>query len=257
MALVHQAPDWHEYRMDTHDPHRVLEPMAQEIQQVDAALQALCDAGLLAHSQYDKQLFLAHREAVAAHFDIPWTAITPRMQRLLYAINAIRQPETMVATGIFCGNTFISNAGAAVGPGSCYRARRMIGVEIVEKEAARAARNIRAIDPEGCAVIVAGDGISYLQAIDGTIDLLYLDANGGGGRGKSIYLDMLDAARHALTPGALVLAHNSVNAADSLADYLATVRDQAQFRESMNVFIDGEGLEVSLFEPSKREWDHD
>jgi hypothetical protein len=77
--------------------------------------------------------------------------------------------------------------------------------------------------------------------------LLYLDANSGGARGKSIYLDMLDAARHALVPGSLVLAHNSVNAADSLGDYLATVRASGDFGESVNVYLDGEGLEVSRF----------
>jgi hypothetical protein len=44
----------------------------------------------------------------------------------------------------------------------------------------------------------------------------------------------------------LVLAHNSVNLAHNIADYLEYVRDPANFRESMNVVIDDQGLEVSM-----------
>ena len=43
--------------------------------------------------------------------------------------------------GVFCGNTFISNAGAAVGPGACYQARSLVGVEIKPAEAERARVN--------------------------------------------------------------------------------------------------------------------
>ena len=113
--------------MSWHDPHRQIEPLEREIAAVDAGLAALVEAGVLPHAEYDHARLLAHRTAVAEQFEIPWTAISHRMQRLLYAINAIRQPRVMVAVGIFCGNTFISNAGAAIGPGVCYRAERLVG----------------------------------------------------------------------------------------------------------------------------------
>jgi hypothetical protein len=41
-----------------------------------------------------------------------------------------------------------------------------------------------------------------------------------------------------LPSGALVLAHNSHNAADSLGPYLEQVRDPGRFRESVNVVLD-------------------
>jgi predicted O-methyltransferase YrrM len=241
--------------MKLDEPHLQLEPLEREIEVVDAALAALVEAGVLPHTEYDGARFLAHRAAVSKEFEIPWTAITHRMQRLLYAINAIRRPRVAVAVGIFCGNTFISNAGAAVGPGACYEAERLVGIEIVPEEAARARRNVAKIDPEGRAEIVAADGIPWLRdfgrADDGgtgtkEIDLLYLDADGSGGRGKAIYLDLLEAGLHALRPGSLVLAHNSVNSADDLADYFAFVRDAANIRESVSVVIDDQGLEVSV-----------
>ena len=245
MPTQYACDDWREYRMTYAQPHLLLEPPQREIAVVDAALAALCAAGIIPHRRYDRDKMQAHREAVRDAFEIPWTAITPRMQRLIYAINAIHQPANMIAAGVFCGNTFISNAGAAVGPGACYQARALVGVEIRPDEAARAERNVRGIDATGVARVVAADAVDYVAEFDGSIDLLYLDADGGPDRGKGIYLDILQAAWDRLADGAVILAHNSVNAAESLADYFAFVRDTASRRASVNVILDPEGLEVS------------
>jgi predicted O-methyltransferase YrrM len=246
MHAAYEAPGWRQYEMDWYRPHRSLEPLARETEVVDAALQSLVGAGILPHGRYDTDRFLAHRAAVRALFDIPWTAISPRMERLLYAINAIHQPQVMVAVGIFCGNTFICNAGAAVGPGSSYEAKRLVGLEIRADEAERARRNVRRIDSAGRAEVVAADGISWLRGFEGSVDLLYLDADGPGVSTKSIYFDLLAAGRGKLRPGSLVLAHNSVNAAAQMPDYLAAVRDGQVFRSSMNMVLDDQGLEVSV-----------
>ena len=93
MARVHEAEDARRHRMNWREPHVRLEPVEREIEVVGGALAALVEAGVLPHSDYDDQKFLAHREAVRETFEIPWTAITHRMQRLLYAINAIRRPR--------------------------------------------------------------------------------------------------------------------------------------------------------------------
>ncbi|MBN1673811.1 MAG: hypothetical protein JXR37_22375, partial [Kiritimatiellae bacterium] len=237
MAGVFEAPGWAEHKMVWREPHRELEPLEREIEVIDAALAALVEAGILTHRDYDREKMLAHRMAVRANFEIPWTAISPRMQRLLYAINAIARPPVMVAVGIFCGNTFASNAGAAVGPGAVYEAVRTVGLEIRPEEADRARRNVARIDTKQRAEILAEDGIPWLRDFAGTLDLLYLDADGRKGQGKSIYLDLLRAAEHALRPGSLVLAHNAVNSARDLADYLGYVRSPARFQASMNMIV--------------------
>jgi len=260
MAHEFRAKGWQQYVMNWYDPHRALEPLAHEIAVIDRALEAMVAIGVLPHKAYSHEQMLAHRQAVRERFDIPWTAISPRMQRLLYAINAITQPAALVAVGIFCGNTFVSNAGAAIGPGTCYSARHVVGIEIRPKEADRARRNVITLSApahskatengyltdKGTLVEVLGtDGLPWLRDYAGTIDLLYLDADGPRGVGKSIYLTLLQAAEHALHPGSLVLAHNSVNDARGLADYLAYVRDPSRFRASINMFVDDQGLEVS------------
>lgn len=245
METRYEAPDWREYRMDYHKPHLAVEPLEREVEVVAGALETLYQHDILLNTDYDHQLMLAHRQAVAELFEIPWTAITPRMQRLLYAINAIARPQNMIAAGVFWGYTFISNAGAAVGPGACYQARNLIGLEIKPKEAERAERNVRRIDPTGVARVLARDAVAFVAEFPQPIHLLYLDADGDGGRGKSIYLEILQAAWHRLPPGALIIAHNSVNAAGQLGDYFNFVRDPTLMRASVNVVIDGEGIEVS------------
>lgn len=138
MVHTYKAADWDRYKMNVREPHAELEPADSEIRIVDEVLALLHQAGILPHTRYDAGRFLAFRKAVRDHFEIPWTAITPRMQRLIWAINAIVQPANMIAAGVFCGNTFISNAGAAVGPGAVYTASNLIGVEIKPDEARRA-----------------------------------------------------------------------------------------------------------------------
>ncbi len=246
MIRTYRSDDWDRYRMQYANPHLELEPPDREIEVVDQALAVLHEAGVLPQTRYDHSKMLAHREAVHELFEVPWTAITPRMQRLLYAINAIARPPNMIAAGVFCGFTFISNAGAAVGPGACYAARRLIGVEIKPQEAERAERNVRRIDPTAVARVVAADAVDVVAAFQEPIHLLYLDADGSGGRGKGIYLDILEAGYERMVPGSVVLAHNSVNSAGRLKQYLEFVRDPAHFRASVNVILDPEGLEVSV-----------
>lgn len=246
MVTEYRTDDFASLQMDYRNPHEQLEPLDKEIAVVDGALRLLVEAGVLPHSDYDRTKMLKHRKAVAELFEIPWTAITPRMQRLLYAINAIHQPRNMIAAGVFCGNTFISNAGAAVGPGACYKAVNLIGVEIKPAEAERAERNVRKIDSTGVARIVAADAVEVAGQFDGSIDLLYLDADGDERRGKGIYLDILDACYDKLSEGAIVLAHNSENAAQRLRHYLDFVRRSGKFRSSINIVFDREGLEVSV-----------
>jgi len=246
MTEQFEVEGWQAYRMNWRRPHRSLEPLDDEIEVIDRALDALVARGVLPHAHYDKASFAAHRRAVRERFDIPWTAISPRMQRLLYAINAITEPAVMVAVGIFCGNTFISNAGAAIGPGAVYEAERLVGLEIRPAEADRARRNVATMHRDGATVDILGeDGGPWLDTFQGTIDLLYLDADGPVGRGKSIYLDLLESGLHALDTGSLVLAHNSVNAAHQLSDYLDFVRTSDRFVESVNMVVDDQGLEVS------------
>jgi predicted O-methyltransferase YrrM len=239
MIQTYRSDDWNDYRMKYNEPHLVLEPLEKEIAVVGGALDMLQEVGVLPHTNYDHAKMLAHRQAVAELFEIPWTAITPRMQRLLYAVNAIVQPQNMIAAGVFCGNTFISNAGAAVGPGACYTAKQLIGLEIRAAEAERGERNVRKIDSTGVARVIAGDAVDFIEKFSEPIQLLYIDADGA-------YLRIVEVAYDKMPQGSVVMAHNSANMAGQLKSYLDFVRDSANFHSSVNIIFDIEGLEVSV-----------
>ncbi len=246
MSECYEVEGWQDYKMDYDRPHEELEPIVKEVEVVGAGLKILESRGILPHTSYDADKMLAHRQMVRDEFEIPWTAITPRMQRLLYAISAIVQPRIAVAAGIFCGNTFVSCVAGGVGEGACYDPDRLIGVEIERKSAELARKNLTKIDKNKVVEIKCEDAIDTAANFEGQIELLYLDADGGPDKGKGIYLDILKAAYDKLPTGAVVLAHNSVNCADRLKSYLAFVRDQSHMRASMNMIIDPEGLEVSV-----------
>lgn len=240
------VPDWDVYAIDITRPFDAPESPRRESRVVHEALRALWRAGILPDWQYDEARCLALRDAAQAAFEIRWSAITPRMQRLIYAINAIHQPQVMVAAGIFCGYTFFSNAGAAAGPGAVYRAQDLIGLEVDPQEAARAAANVQRLGLGDVARIVTADAVSFCASWPGSIDLLYLDADAPPPLGKAVNHDIALAAWDKLPKGAMLLAHNSVNSKQEMAGYLATVRNPANCRASLNVVIDGEGLEVSV-----------
>jgi predicted O-methyltransferase YrrM len=242
MVSSYEPAEWRNYKMDWRgDPHPDMEPLDTEIEVIDAGLRFLVDCGVLPHAEYDHDRFTAHRQAIRERFEIPWTGISPRMQRLIYAINAIATPGVMVAAGVFCGNTFINNAGAAVGPGAVYEADRLVGIEIDPREAARAERNVRTVDPDGRAEIIAADATRRLRDFEDVVDLLYIDADGS-------YLDIIRAAAGgALRGGSLVLAHNSVNMSAELAPYLDFVRNPQNSHASVNMCVDDQGLEVTVW----------
>ena len=66
-------------------------------------------------------------------------------------------------------------------------------------------------------------------------------------RGKGVvYLDILNACYDRIPAGGPVLAHNSVNCAKKLSEYLTFVRDSAHFTASVNIVVDPEGLEAAV-----------
>jgi predicted O-methyltransferase YrrM len=175
------------------------------------------------------------------------------MERTLYGISSVQQPPNIVAIGIFCGNTFVWNVGSACGPGKCYTAKHLLGTDI-DVDAIKLARSnftklgaIRDVD------ILTEDGHTLLDRIDYPIDLLYLDANGPlpgttGPGTKKIYLTLLQRAYSKIPRGGLVVAHDTtpdwfVRDAGCYLDY---VRDSANFRLSVSIEPDDQGVEISV-----------
>jgi predicted O-methyltransferase YrrM len=232
----------------------ITQPVLDEVQNTDDVLRQLKEMGILTgngvleHSRFD-----ALRGAVKAVFEVPWTSITPPMERLLYGISAVQRPRNIVAIGIFCGNTLIWNIGSGCGPGQCYTPEHLVGVEIDPKPAALARENLRRLGVLEHIELLAEDGHAVLERIDYPIDLLYLDAHGPlpgttGPSTKKIYLTLLERAYDKIPAGGLVLAHDTIPEwfIRQAGEYLEFVRSKRYFRESVSLEPDSQGLEVSV-----------
>jgi hypothetical protein len=254
------APNWEQHVMGPSSGRSAFddfENKPEEIQGIDGALHALVSANMLPHSNYDHDAFIKFCDGVRITFDIPWTGISPRMRRMIYAINVIRQPRNVVCAGVFCGYTFICNAGASIGSGACYNSENLVGIEILPKEAARASDNVEKFAVGKGKNIVCADAVEWLTySCPFEIDLLYIDAKSidfdpkypsqALAHNQSEYFKIIQRAMPHLRRGSLILAHNSVNASVAINDYLSFVRSE-NFQHSMNLVIDDAGLEVSIF----------
>ena len=137
------------------------------------------------HTDYDPARLLAHRAAVAAQFEIPLDGNQP--PDAATDLRAQRDPAAVRDGGgwNFSAATPSSRTrGAAIGPGACYRAEHLVGLEIRPAEADRARRNVEKFRNDGAPFpvqILGQDALPWLRAFDGSIDLLYLDADGPRG----------------------------------------------------------------------------
>jgi predicted O-methyltransferase YrrM len=121
----------------------------------------------------------------------------------------------------------------------------VIGVDVDEVALAGARANFARLGAGGVETWLAA-GREALDRLPGPIDLLYLDAEEPG-RGKAIYLDLLDIAYPKLRPGALVLAHD-ISVPKFRADlsaYLARARDRSRFAATACLEIDPCGLAIT------------
>ena len=245
MWAEYRARDAARYQREYGAPFVQTESSGEEIAVVEGALARLKQAGILLHTRYDTAAFAAHREQVWGSFQVEWSTITPRMQRLLYAINSIAGPCRLAAAGIAYGYAFVSVVGEAVQVGSCVEGTETaIGLEIDEGRADQAARNIGAVDPRGVAKVICGEADDFMRKFLNPVDILYLDA--GEYSGKAVYLDIVRSSMRCIHEGTILLAHDSVRFASELKGYLAWVRDSSHCIASVNVVLDALGLEVSM-----------
>lgn len=219
-----------------------------EAEIVRSSLNWLAGQNLVAReASYDAHAFEALRTEVRATFDIPGTSITPVMERLLYALSAVRRPRRAIGLGTYCGYALVWVAGASCGPGRVYAADRVIGIDIDAEATERARANLFKLDHTAHFELLAEDGLRAVERLEGPFDYVYLDAESRD-QGKGINLDLLARLYDKVEEGGWVLAHDTTVPpfARQFEAYLAFVRDRANFRESISFDVDPFGLELSI-----------
>ena len=115
---------------------------------------------------------------------------------------------------------------------------RLVTIEFDPGRAADARRNIGEAGLGDIVTVVSGDAFKAIPTVPGTFDFVFLDA------WKRDYRRFFDLVFPRLVGGGLFVAHNVVNKASEMEDFLTTVRTRPDLITSI-VSPSGEGMSVS------------
>ncbi len=115
---------------------------------------------------------------------------------------------------------------------------RLTTIEYDARRAREADANVRAAGLADVVRVVPGDAFKAIPALEGTFDFVFLDA------WKKDYQRFFDLVFPRLDPGGLFVAHNVVNKASEMGEFLRTVREHPGLHSAI-VSPSGEGVSVS------------
>ena len=116
---------------------------------------------------------------------------------------------------------------------------RLITIEYDAARAKDAEANIKAAGLADVVQVVSGDAFKAIPGLPGTFDLVFLDA------WKKDYQRFFDRVSLRLDNGGVFVAHNVVNKAVEMGDFLTTLRKHPGLRSAI-VSPSGEGISVSV-----------
>jgi predicted O-methyltransferase YrrM len=160
--------------------------------------------------------------------------VSPEAGRLLYTLIRASRPATVVEFGTSFGISTIHLAAAVRDNGT----GRVVSTELHPAKVVRASANLAAAGLAAVVTILEGDARQTLAGLPGPVEFVLLDG------WKNLYLPVLRLLEPRLTPGALILADDTVSMAAEMADYLSYVRDPAHGYLSI-AFPESDGLEIS------------
>jgi predicted O-methyltransferase YrrM len=116
---------------------------------------------------------------------------------------------------------------------------RLVTIEYDPARAKDAEANIKAAGLSDIVRVVPGDAFKAIPGLPGTFDFVFLDA------WKKDYQRFFDLVFPRLDTGGLFVAHNVVNKAAEMGDFLTTLRTHPGLRSAI-VSPSGEGISVSV-----------
>ena len=219
-----------------------------EVETTHAVLDWLKENGVVAQDvTYDMGAFDELRTEVKTSFGVPGTSISPVMERLLYMLGAVKQPQRMIGIGTYCGNALVWIAGPSCGSARVYQAQKVYGIDIDPQATEQARENLDQLANTDHIELLSDDGLEAAERLDGPFDLVFLDVDSKE-FGKGLYLKLVTRLYEKVELGGWVLAHDVVVPpfAEQLEGYLAFVRDREYFSESILFDVDAYGLELSI-----------
>ena len=176
---------------------------------------------------------MSAREQADAYAEL-YIPVSPEGGRLLYTLIRASHPATVVEFGTSFGISTIHLAAAVRDNGT----GRVVSTELNAAKVARARANLAEAGLANVVTILEGDALQTLGGLPGPVGFVLLDG------WKNLYLPVLRQLEPRLTPGALVVADDTVSMAAEMADYLSYVRDPAHGYLSVS-FPESDGLEIT------------
>lgn len=176
---------------------------------------------------------LSAREQADAYAEL-YIPVSPEGGRLLYTLVRASRPATVVEFGTSYGISTIHLAAAV----RDNVAGHVVSTELNAAKVARARSNLAEAGLADLVTILEGDALESLAGLPGPVGFVLLDG------WKRLYLPVLRLLEPRLTPGALVVADDTVSMAAEMTDYLSYVRDPARGYLSVS-FPESDGLEIT------------
>lgn len=165
--------------------------------------------------------------------DNDFLAVSEEDGRLLRVLAATSGAKRVLEIGSANGYSAIW-----IGLGLRETGGRLVTLEYDAKRAQVAEANVRAAGLADIIRVVPGDAFKVIPTVEGTFDFVFLDA------WKKDYQRFFDLVFPRLDKGGLFVAHNVVNKATEMGEFLGTVRTHPGLVSAI-VSPSGEGVSVS------------
>ena len=167
--------------------------------------------------------FLDEIEKYAIETQVP--IIRKSMQSLLKFLLALAKPRNILEVGTAIG--FSALLMSEYGPADCH----ITTIEKYEKRIPLARENFARAGAQDRITLLEGDAIEILQELDGSYDLIFMDA------AKGQYINFLPDILRLLSPGGLLVSDNVLQDGDIIQSRFAVTRRNRTIHARMREYL--------------------
>lgn len=167
--------------------------------------------------------FLNELEKYALETNVP--IIRPQMQSLLKLLLAIKQPKQILEVGTAIG--FSALLMSEYGPENL----KITTIEKYEKRIPLARENFKKAGKEESITLLEGDATEILKELDGTFDLIFMDA------AKGQYIHFLPDILRLMPAGGLLISDNVLQDGDVMESRFAVTRRNRTIHARMRDYL--------------------
>lgn len=167
--------------------------------------------------------FLNELEKYALETNVP--IIRPQMQSLLKLLLAIKQPKQILEVGTAIG--FSALLMSEYGPENL----KITTIEKYEKRIPLARENFKKAGKEESITLLEGDATEILKELDGTFDLIFMDA------AKGQYIHFLPDIIRLMPTGGLLISDNVLQDGDVMESRFAVTRRNRTIHTRMRDYL--------------------